>query len=106
MFGLFVHAWYMLGFVIHVWYSLASNGRLQAHTKTFDTNLTRWIDPRRPEAPGIPEIIPASTPNIKIWYIHHWEAMGINRRITFSNRRVSKRNLGVETKRISMDFRS
>ena len=37
-------------------YILAPYGRLQVRAKTFDTHLTRRIDPHRPEASGIPNI--------------------------------------------------
>ena len=35
---------------------LAPSGRLWARARTCDTNLTRRIDPRRPDASGIPKI--------------------------------------------------
>ena len=46
----------MFRFVIHFWYILALYGRLKARVSRCDTNLTRQIDPRRPEASGIQKI--------------------------------------------------
>ena len=46
----------MFVFVVHVLYMLAPHERLWARASKCDTNLTRGIDPRRPEALGIPEI--------------------------------------------------